>query len=249
MIVKIRIILCLLLLLATSFNTGPLFAHDMWLQPTNNGYVVVLGHADKVDPYDPDRVVDVTGYTVNGWPVPLAIDRGKDKCSVTIDEGFCALTAIFDNKYWLKTTEGWKNQRNKEGLDILQEGRSYKYTKHIIKWCDFLNKPLGQRVEIIPLKDPTSLQEGDLLPVQILFEGKPTLEARLSKSSTMNDSHALERVQGKGPFTVRIGPPGLQLIKAKILVPVKHRRVVWFAVSLTFWTTMKKHSVKGRFPF
>lgn len=39
-------------------------------------------------------------------------------------------------------------------------------------------KPLGMDLEIVPQVDPTTLKAGDLLPVQILYKGKPVVPER-----------------------------------------------------------------------
>jgi nickel transport protein len=210
-------------------------AHDMWLEKSKDGYSVTLGHKGQADTYDPARVQEAIGYTESGWPVKLRIERGQNGCNVFTDESFCTLTAVLDNEYWLKTTDGWKNQRDKKGLEIVEQGHSFKYTKHIEMWSGFLNKPLGQRFEIVPLKDPTTLKPGDKLPVKVFFEGKLCRNAKVSKSSKMTDTHALEDVQGEDPFMVEIGPSGLQLVNAKFGMPVKGNQKVWFACSLTFY--------------
>lgn len=209
-------------------------AHDMWLEKTDGGYLVAMGHKGEHDPYEPERVRQVIGYTKNAWPVELPVEQSKDGCKVFADEPFCALTAVLDNKYWFRSTEGWKNQRETKGFKILEEGRSFKYTKHISQWCDFLSKPLGQRIEIVPLKDPTSMQEGDHLPVKVIFEGKPLSIVNISESSAISDTHDLKEVRGEGPFSVIIGPPGPQLVNAKHRIEVEGKQVVWFACSLTF---------------
>ena len=217
--------------------TQPLLAHDMWLQKSGEGFDIIYGHPGEFDPYEPERVKQVTGYTENGWLVQLDIERKKDACRVVPDEAFCAIGALLDNRYWLKTTRGWKNQRKGKDLEIIQQGHSYKYTKNIVKWCENLAKPLGQRFEIVPLQDPTGLKQGDRLPVKVFFEGKPVQGAKIAKTSSVEQSHELEPVQAESPSMVTIGPPGLQLISAKFELPVKEERIVWFGASLTFSTT------------
>jgi len=230
------ILFCVSFWAAIVLFAQPLSAHDMWLQEIDGGFSIALGHEGQTDPYESARVKDVTGYTENGWTVELDIEREKEECRVMADEAFCAIGAFLDNKYWMKTTEGWKNQRQRKGLEILEEGHSYKFTKHVVKWCNLLAKPLGQRFEIVPLQDPTRLKEGDRLPVKIFFEGKPAHVARLAKTSNISQTHDIEPVQGGGPFIVDIGPAGLQLINAKFRFSVQGRQVVWFASSLTFCT-------------
>lgn len=53
---------------------------------------------------------------------------------------------------------------------------SEKYGKSIIvvdKGNEIISKPLGHRIEIIPLKNPSEVKTGDSFPVKVLFEGKP----------------------------------------------------------------------------
>ncbi len=232
-----RFVLCVLGFCFTlGLSTAPLSAHDMWLQPAEEGIIIALGHQGAIDPYEPDRVREVYGYTENNWPVELDILRGKDGCRVFADEPFVAYTSILDNKYWYNTPESWKNQRDGEGLKIVEEGRSYKYTKHIAGWAEFLSKPLGQRIEIVPLKDPTSMKPGDRLPVKIYFEGEPLYGSgvRISETSSMDATHSLKNVEKEGPLMVEIGSPGFQLVNAKYEMPLEGKKRVWFACSLTF---------------
>lgn len=228
---------CIFFCVAIVLLTQPLFAHDMWLQEIDGGFSIVLGHEGQIDPYEPARLKNVIGYTENGWTVQLDIKREKEVCRVMADEAFCAIGALLDNRYWLKTTTGWKNQRERKGSQIVEEGRSYKHTKHIVKWCNFLSKPVGQRFEIVPLKNPIGLKQGDKLPVKVFFEGKLALKARISKTSDMAKTHDLEPIKSKKSVVIQVGSPGLQLINAKLVVPVKGKQIVWFAASLTFHTT------------
>ena len=232
-----KVLWSLLFCLASCLASEPLLGHDMWLQPTDKGFIIAVGHQGAIDPYEPDRVVYVTGHTANDWPVPVALEKKKDAAIALTDENYCALTGLLDNKYWLKTTDGWKNQREKKGLEILEQGRSYKYTKHISMWSDFLAQPLGQRLEIVPIKDPTRVKEGDQLPIKIYFEGKPAPVASLCKTTRMEDTHEMDEVKGDGPFMVTVGPPGLQLVTAKYKIQVDRKAVVWLAASLSFKTT------------
>jgi len=214
------------------------WAHDTWIEATGDGVAVLVGHHGEFEPYESERVVEIVGYGATGWPVVLDLIREKEKSRALVDEPFAAYTAVLDNQYWLQTTEGWKNQRDKAGLSVLVEGRSYKYAKHLSRWEDYLTQPMGQRFEVVPMKNPSMLKEGDSLPVQIYFEGQPLRQARLSAHSDMKgDTHELKEVKGDGPFTVTIGPPGPQLITAKHVLPVLgDKQLVWLAATLTFKT-------------
>ena len=215
-------------------------AHDWWLNKSNSNFDIVKGHieADGVhcDLYEPDRAIQAAGYRDDGQVLPITITWKKDGSGSYIEsaEQFCALTALVYNKYWMKTTKGWKNYRSWGEFEIIKEGQSYKYTKHIQDWHGCLAKPLGQRFEIVPLKDPTKMNEGDFLPLKIFFMGKEIQSAKITKISK---THDLESINGDGVFNVRIGPTGFQFFNAKIEIPVKDKEIIWYAASLTFYTT------------
>lgn len=215
-------------------------AHDTWIEEDNGKVAVLTGHHGAPEPYEPERVKKITGYTKNMWKVNLELIRQDEKTVSRVDEPFAAFTAFMDNGYWLHTNKGWKNHRDKSGLKMIEEGRSYKYAKQISEWNDKLSEPLGQRFEIVPLSDPTHMEEGEKLPVKIYFEGKPVDNAKISDSSFLaGDTHNLNEIKGQGPFEVSVGPAGPQKITAKFVLPAEDKQVVWFAASLAFNTEGK----------
>jgi uncharacterized GH25 family protein len=70
-----------------------------------------------------------------------------------------------------------------------------------------INKPLGHRIEIVPLKDPKDLKVGDNMPVKILFEGKP-LSTYLY--ATYEGYHSEEE---PFPITAKSDKNGIAIIK------------------------------------
>ncbi len=228
-------------LLFTVCSAAGVLAHDTWIIEENGAVVVAVGHHGDTEAYEPERVKDIVGYTDRLWPVSLEIEPQEGESRALVDEPFVAYTAFLDNEYWIQSSQGWKNQREKSGLNVLVEGRSYKYAKHISGWVDDLSGPLGQRFEIVALEDPTALEEGDKLPVQIYYEGVPLEKARLSGSSNIKgDTHQLNEVEGRGPFHVTVGPEGPQLITAKHVLQVEgEKKVAWFAATLSFHTSVK----------
>lgn len=150
-------------------------------------------------------------------------------------------TVEFDNKYWYNTEEnGWQNFLGPRAVcgKIIDEGLSYKLSKNILEWKAGM-APIGQRAEIVPLKDPTKLKEGDILPVMMYFEGKPmpSEEARISGKSDSSIEHPeLFNLKDGKPFNVKIGPAGRQIIIGKYEKRLDDTRRVWFAFSLTFKT-------------
>lgn len=81
------------------------------------------------------------------------------------------LAVFFDNGFWVKTPEGWKNVSKKEyGKPVEDSSRPLKFSKMVSSWSDFALKPVGLEFEVVPLGKPS--REGSL-EVQVLYGGKP----------------------------------------------------------------------------
>jgi len=80
------------------------------------------------------------------------------------------------------------------------------------------NKPVGHKIEIVPLKNPMILSEGDFLPIQVLFEGKPASFCKIYATymgfSTGEDFAYATSTDSKGIAMIRILHYGPWLIKA-----------------------------------
>ncbi len=88
---------------------------------------------------------------------------------------------------------------------------------------DFFKTPVGHTLEIVPLANPSQLKAGDLLPVQVLFKGKPArfckVYATYSGFSTSCDFAYTTTTNGKGQARIRIIHYGQWLIKAGVKLP------------------------------
>lgn len=240
---KRNVLMCTLLLLL--FATTAAQAHDMWLEKRGDKVHLLYGHPGNTDPYPLSRITAMTGFTENGWKVALEPVEHKGEAYAYLNDRYELLTVEFDNKYWYNTEEdGWRNFLAPQEVrgTIIDEGRSYKLSKEILSWQSFMDEPIGQRAEIVPLKDPTKLKEGDMLPVKLYFEGEPMPAegARVSLTSDISVEHPeLVNLKNTRAVKVKVGPAGRQIIIGKYEKKIDETRRVWFAFSLTF-TTKKK---------
>jgi uncharacterized GH25 family protein len=129
---------------------------------------------------------------------------------------------LFRDKYYL----------NDEGLDAIVASREQRgearvpareryrrYLKALVQVGNRRDKTyrreLGHRLEIILLADPTTPQNGDLLPVRILFNAKPLIGVRVFVQSidgkgSRPESAVTDRT---GVATVRLKRPGCRLVR------------------------------------
>jgi len=158
-------------------NSIPAVAHDLWLN-VDNPYPavgekatvkVVFGH--NFPYYD----ILISRASLAEFAC-LAPDGQKNEITKTWEDktgersGALVGEIIPDQKGSYIITAYRKIKGDKQHV------ASEKYAKSIISTGEgksSISKPLGHRIEIVPLKDPRDLKPGETIPVKVLFEGKP----------------------------------------------------------------------------
>lgn len=158
------------------FMYSSVSAHDFWIEKKDGKLFIVSGHDDKWDVYDPARVKEVKAFDSKGNILKADVVKQKGIAYVEPKENIAMISVVFDNYFWVKTTDGWKNitkrEAQKQGFQILESGQSFKYAKYLSKWSDSFSKPVGTKIEIVPQKNPLVLKSGDKLPIKALLDGK-----------------------------------------------------------------------------
>jgi uncharacterized GH25 family protein len=176
-------------LLIFIFFASRAFAHDMWIEvrdytpSVGEKITMVLGYdhylpARKFLPHDYlDKIylLDPEAKLVDMKP------NSELEYSVNSDlthEGSYLAVAVQKGRFWTKTTEGYQSGKSKKGLkNIISCTYSTKFAKAVvnvgIEGGLVVSKPVGHELEIIPLADPAAIQNGDQLPLKILFRDKP----------------------------------------------------------------------------
>ena len=125
-----------------------------------------------------------------------------------------------------KTTEGHKRQSKKGLKDVIQCNYSGMYAKAVVDvekgGGKNFSKPVGHTLEIVPLEDPADLQEGDYMPVKVLYNSKPIrveLYATYIGFSTESAWAYTTKTNKQGIGRIKMLKSGTWLIKAGHKVP------------------------------
>lgn len=120
-------------------------------------------------------------------------------------------------------------KRKGDALNVPSE----KYAKAIIvvgEGSSSVSQPVGQRIEIVPLKNPSEVKAGEFFPVQVLYEGKPlstfVYGTYAGYSSSDEPFPVLARSNASGIAQVKIEQAGTWMIVCN------HK--IDFSASLTF---------------
>lgn len=183
------------------------FAHHAWIEKDGNRFLVGWGHPPKVDPYEPNKVKDIKGFDLNGKETVLKRTDEKDRVYLSASTGISMIALSFEGGYLVSTPDGKKRLTKKEaqkvGMQILDSIFSTQSAKTLFAYSNAAEKPVGLKLEIIPLANTYSLKGDGLLPIKVLFEGKPvegvTIETGNHKEVAKTDKDGLARIQaGQG---------------------------------------------------
>lgn len=172
-------------------------AHDILLLPSSTStdkefaLTIKYGHPGDYSLPDREKLFELNVYPVGGAaPASLLVDVKPgmaDTLAVkTSREHFGANGAViigarFDNGYYAEVdTDHYYNTTKRELPKAEKSGHYLKFAKALVpvsvagseKMTGY-DRVLGYRLELIPQVDPFTLKAGDVLPVQVLFDGKP----------------------------------------------------------------------------
>jgi nickel transport protein len=193
-------------------------AHDTWIEKRNGDLLVLRGHGGAVEAYDPTLVKEAKAVDAKGQPLEVEIVNNKENASLSPKGSPVVVAALYDSGYWLKTTDGWKKATKREGqskYSIVESMKSKQWCKNFASSSDECLKPVGQRFEVVPQKDPTTLRAGDEFSVKVIFDGKPLEGAIITTGGAhTSDTKDVLKTDKDGVANVTIEKSGPQLVKA-----------------------------------
>lgn len=172
----------------------PAQAHDVVLLPTAQGLTVKYGHPQDWLFIDGEKLIELKGRGAEGD----ASDRqsalkpsGKEMLLAAPKGQPMLYEARYDNGYWVTLTgpDGKSHFRNAGPFmvpgakDVLL---SLKYAKGLDATrtdTGLYKRNVGHLLELVPQKNPLALKADELLPVLVLFDGKPLADAGVENSN------------------------------------------------------------------
>ncbi|MDO4795397.1 MAG: DUF4198 domain-containing protein [Brachymonas sp.] len=180
-------------------------AHDAWLAKVHGEYHVMWGHdSSRSDPYKPGDITEARAIK-NGVSTPLNIMRA-DKF-VRMDAGDAnVVSATMLNGFRARTADGKYHGLSKDEAAKLGEVQSSAYrTRYMVVYANDREepKPLGYELELIPQFNPSKAKKGGIVPVQVLYKGKPLANATISDNILSRHSHKIQTdAQGRANLSV-----------------------------------------------
>jgi nickel transport protein len=187
-----RVVACSIAAIALSAWPGVASAHDIWITlagPADARRAIVnYGHPYDRPPTVADKIIDIFAITKTGQESliqDLTITREGQWFVVETkpfhDEGHTLIAVRYDNGYWIKTADGYRNATNREVPNALDGLWSVKFGKALTGPDAPWDKVLAHELEIVPLSDPLTVKPGEKLRLRVLFRGKPLSDGKIER--------------------------------------------------------------------
>ena len=194
-------------------------AHGVWIAPHYGelGVVYGMGYAD--DSYKPENVRFVKAYTADFKETKAEVKTHDHHSSVEVADDAAVLTAFFDNGYWEKDeNDKWKAVEKSAISKPADTSTSLKYNITLLKPYQGRMQPFDLPAQIIPGIDPSTLKQGESLPMTVYVEGKPQAGIEIT-ADYINDFANRVKTDEKGQAVLAVRNAGHNVVAALINHP------------------------------
>jgi uncharacterized GH25 family protein len=244
-------------------------AHDTWLVPqkfrvpAGQAVQVALNTSEDFPASEaaaqPDRIASFEAVTASGRATVTGYRvEGKSLVAeVTPGPGTTLVAAVTKPRFILLQPEQFNEYITAERLETIvaarqargetqKDGREYYSKIAQLALCApkpagvALEKPLGLKVEILPLTDPCELEQGHALAVQVLFDARPLAHAWVGAGYEGVHGHDYPvwvRTDAEGRARIPLDRKGAWFVRVLHMVPATELKDAdwqsWFS-TLTF---------------
>ena len=107
----------------------------------------------------------------------------------------------------------------------MSASHSYKYSLVMLKPHAQIPERLKMALVICPLKDPTEVSVGKMLPVEVLIDGKPAANVPLFDDYRGFPDAQSVNTDAQGRASIVIRNSGLSIVAAQAKVPVAEKEI------------------------
>lgn len=171
------------------------FAHDFWAGAKDGAegkpIIVQIGYGHsfpELEPIDKERLSIFNAPTLIGKNGNVALKKSvidyEYVSEKPLDKGSYIAVVTYKPTSWSTLADGSSKMDNKTNLKgVISCEHWTRFAKRIINIDssdDFVTKPLGHALELIPLKNPNEAKVGEPFKIQVLFNGRPRVGAKVT---------------------------------------------------------------------
>ncbi len=222
--------------LALVLSPRPAEAHDIVLVPQGGGLTVRYGHPLDWLPVDHEKLLELQ---VQGAAGTVSDRHGALKrkgldmlLAPAALAGPALVAARYDNGLWVELPAGpdgkaaWRNSSKFMTPEAKSVTLSVKFAKALAAGANddtLFKRQVGHLLELVPQKNPLALKAGELLPVLVLFDGKPLADAGIENSNLVDklpeEKIPRYRTDANGIAQVSLRPRGVNTLAVDLERP------------------------------
>lgn len=206
-------------LLIAGFS-GQASAHAAWIAESNSDLTIVYGDLSN-DGYETKYIETINAKTASMGDCAVTRQDHDDHVTFEICEGGIYASTAYMRGYSTKDKDGKRFSLPKNEVpNAAKSGFYVKYATSILGEIGGEPQLQGNKLEILPLTDPTQVEAGSTLTVRVYFEGKPLAGAKFYRDYA-TDHMNIFTSNADGEVTFQVRNNGLNVLAAKhnVLTP------------------------------
>lgn len=199
---------------------APAAAHDLWIEPTGDGLVLLRGHRHsghagaEVMPIDPAHLLSVDCLQADGTIVAHDVAEHTAGDSLRLDCSGPAVQVTLSSGFWTKTVRGTRNVPRRQAEHALSSWRSFETVIFLRHWHPRLAHGWGDRLAILPDAAEETWSVGDKATFRVTLAGEPVADAVVRYHGKPRGTSGKD-----GTINIRLREAGLQMLQASLRRP------------------------------
>ena len=188
------------------------YAHDFWViasEPENGIFRADIGYshdfpnaepiaADRIHIFEPLQLVTPDGSI----KLEQVGENYAYQKKINLKKGSYMVVGFYRPTFWANGPEGWSQQDRIQRPDAAYVEEAIMGAKTIVNVQGatddgLISKPVGQRLEIVPLANPAKVKVEGKFPMQVLLDGKPAKAINVEATYAGFSDKGYKAFQGK----------------------------------------------------
>jgi uncharacterized GH25 family protein len=190
-------------------------AHDLWVEPTPEGFRARYGHPGvEVLAIDAAKVKAIRCVDLSGAQKDVLSSARFAPKEVRFAESCAAVSVFHDGGYWSLTPDGEVNLPKNEARSVVKSWASRQFAKWVDARSPRAGVVLGDELELVPVTNLAKAHEGDKVTLRVLSAGRPVPNAVVAI-----DHRPIGDTDSKGEVRLRLRAAGIESISTSIRRP------------------------------
>jgi uncharacterized GH25 family protein len=195
-------------------------AHGIYVAQRQSETVFVYGHGASDETFVAAKYKGAVAYDKDGKKTEIPTEYKHGYPVLPKDENVVLVAGTYDNGYWSQKQDGeWENVPKNEVENAKKSGHYIKYSTSILSSDYKAGTAIGAPLEIVALKNPLTLHQGDKLPIQVYVNGKPAADLEIAAEYVTDSENNVVKTDKDGKAEITIRNNGLNVLATEAKEP------------------------------